>query len=522
VDLYTFVVTDFVIHDTRALHNDTLHLSHSAYVDGDMVANHLISMGDFDNGGYHTADYVPAGQSPGLADVVINDPEAKVAFVFQLVNAGNVPADTLTGRMAASADQLAGITAGLAGAGAAGIGDAVTSAAFPIGLLLEAFANVWAWLTVDCDGPVAVDQLSGPRYVIDATTDNGTGLVQIQRRYPGTDSPTGCGGNSNYEVTWSLQHRRRWVPVTDPVNGQFTSDTALSAVTHYGAVHAFGVGANGLINHARTFTGAAWSVDTLGSFRIGGLPVTAVSFDDRLWVLGVLADGSISTLAYTVDGGTWVQDAAGPPAGLLTAEPVAAAVFRHRLCLLARDSATGHLRMTSTADLQLWTPWADVPQPGIPAVSPVAAAVLAGPLLTETLHIFGVFNTGKPPINVAVMHNSTTDGVTWAGWNEVESGVRPPGAPLSDQPLDVAAGVFRDRICLASRWESASALETTCYLAENFSADGVNWSGWRGPASDVIFQPAATAGLAAVGHHLYLFTPLLDTANSQATNVWVH
>lgn len=85
-----------------------------------MVANHLISMGDFDNGGYHTADYVPAGQSPGLADVVINDPEAKVAFIFQLVNAGNVPTDTLTGRMAASADQLAGITPAWPGPGRPG------------------------------------------------------------------------------------------------------------------------------------------------------------------------------------------------------------------------------------------------------------------------------------------------------------------------------------------------------------------------------------------------------------------
>src|SRR5215467_7251993 len=49
VDIYTFVVENFIIHDTRALHSDTLYLYYSAYLDGDLVANHLISMGDLDN-----------------------------------------------------------------------------------------------------------------------------------------------------------------------------------------------------------------------------------------------------------------------------------------------------------------------------------------------------------------------------------------------------------------------------------------------------------------------------------------
>ena len=106
MDLYTYTVEDFIITDTRALHNDTLKLSYAAYVNGDFVANpRLISLGDFDNGEYSTVDYVPSDQSPGLADVVINDPTAKVTFIFQLVNAGNVPEGALTGRLAATADQ---------------------------------------------------------------------------------------------------------------------------------------------------------------------------------------------------------------------------------------------------------------------------------------------------------------------------------------------------------------------------------------------------------------------------------
>ena len=137
MDLYTFTVEDFIIHDTRAVHNDTLRLSYTAYVDGDMVASRLISLGDFDNGEYSTIDYVPSDVGPSLGPVVINDPAAKCAFIFQLVNAGNVPEGALSGRVAATADQLAGITAGLAGAGAIDAGAALSSAAFPAGLLLE-------------------------------------------------------------------------------------------------------------------------------------------------------------------------------------------------------------------------------------------------------------------------------------------------------------------------------------------------------------------------------------------------
>ena len=85
MDLYTFTVEEFFIHDTRAAHNDTLGLGYAAYVDGDLVASRLISLGDFDNGEYSTIDYVPSDVGPSLAPVVINDPAAKSAFIFQLI-----------------------------------------------------------------------------------------------------------------------------------------------------------------------------------------------------------------------------------------------------------------------------------------------------------------------------------------------------------------------------------------------------------------------------------------------------
>jgi hypothetical protein len=78
-------------------------------------------------------------------------------------------------------------------------------------------------------------------------------------------------------------------------------------------VHAFGVLPGGQITHARTFTGASWTVDPVGSFQLSELPVSAAGFADRLHIIGVKADQLVSVLAYTVDGGSWAAPVGGPP-----------------------------------------------------------------------------------------------------------------------------------------------------------------------------------------------------------------
>jgi hypothetical protein len=62
----------------------------------------------------------------------------------------------------------------------------------------------------------------------------------------------------------------------------------------------------------------------------------------------------------------------------------------------------------------------------------------------------------------------------------------------------------------------------------NFSEDGANWSGWRIPQYDVdpAFDPAdlqftATAALAALGNHLYIFATALEELNFRH-GVWVY
>ncbi len=143
---------------------------------------------------------------------MINDPTSKVASIFQLLNSDNVPNEIVNGRIIATADQLAGITAGLAGADS--LGEALVSGTFWAVLAIEAFANFYSWLTVDCDGPVAIDQISGPRYVLDAWTDTSTRSVNFARNYSGSPQSVDCH-KSNYEVTWWLRHSRAWVKVLD-------------------------------------------------------------------------------------------------------------------------------------------------------------------------------------------------------------------------------------------------------------------------------------------------------------------
>ena len=260
---------------------------------------------------------------------------------------------------------------------------------------------------------MAVDQLSGPRYVVDAWADDdttGTSTIVREQHYPGVDSPDGCGGNSDYTVGWLVQHWRGWAEVVDATENGLQSAAGVSAAAHHGAVHAFGVTPGGVVTHARTFTGSSWLVATAGTFGLSDLPVSAASFADRLYVIGVLADQTVAVLAFTTDGGSWPQHGDRQPAAIKTVQPVAVTPFANRLHLIARDSSTGSLVMTSASDLLRWSPWTPLPASGLTPPSPVAAA-----WLTDRLYLFGITDTKNPPRSTEVVVSSTQDGVTWTG-----------------------------------------------------------------------------------------------------------
>jgi hypothetical protein len=92
-----------------------------------------------------------------------------------------------------------------------GVAATVANWPFVVGLVAEAFATLYTWLTVDCDGPVAVDQVAGPRYLLDEWLDQNGETLKFDRSYPGTDSPE--GGGLSY-----LAHHRTGCLVVSPAS----------------------------------------------------------------------------------------------------------------------------------------------------------------------------------------------------------------------------------------------------------------------------------------------------------------
>jgi hypothetical protein len=505
VDTYSLDIEKFTIHHTRALDEDTLWLNMSTFVDGVLANSWSLRLGEFDDGVHPVAHAVRA--RPGT---VINDPDAKVVLNFQLVNSGdgNVDPDALSGRLAATADQMAGIVAGIA----------TLTGHLEIAIGLEIGANLWTWLDTDCDGPIAAGQIDGPRYLLDFQTDNLAHSVRTIKNYPGQNSPTGCGGNSNYDLVWWLHHDRTWLPVVDSGDPptQMVSVAGAGAAAHNGMLHVFGIDpVTTNVNHGASLTGGDWRVDGVGFSEYALKHLCAVSFNDRLQVFGVAEDQTVVAESYTVDGASWFKEDSQPPA-FHTNQAIATVEFLDRLRVFARDQATGKLRVTSTDDVRVWLQWADVTAAGLVPQSAVAGAVLNG-----TLHLFGIYDTGKKPAHV-VVHTSTQDGHTWAAWDMVEAGLPPLDAPAG-VPLDVAAGTFDGRVYVATRWQTTSGpQQQTTTLDLNFSGDGENWSGWRAPESyESDFTPTGTVALAAVHNHLYIASPRL-MPDGDTTQIWAY
>src|SRR5690606_5191471 len=56
-----------------------------------------------------------------------------------------------------------------------------------------------------CDGVVAVELRAMMGRDLYLLTDSGRNTVQVTTQHPGTGSPTACGSNSDYDVTWTIK-----------------------------------------------------------------------------------------------------------------------------------------------------------------------------------------------------------------------------------------------------------------------------------------------------------------------------
>lgn len=177
---YNFVLDSCRITNTRSVHEDTDYASLGVSVSNAMVGTpQTKSLGNLNNG-VHPINLV-VGPTPVAAD-----PNIPVAMAFQIVNSGHTDYSTIVDALSAGTGAL--IDSYLPGAGSA------------TGVVLKYLGGI---LTANCDGPVAVDKIVTNGQQLAEWTASGQHSVTTY--YPGTDSPTGCGSNSEYYVTWHVE-----------------------------------------------------------------------------------------------------------------------------------------------------------------------------------------------------------------------------------------------------------------------------------------------------------------------------
>jgi len=141
------------------------------------------------------------------------NPGDSVIFNYHVINSGQ-PEPQALAYLEQTLEKVtsAGVTA-LAQALSAALGAAIggiLGLAIPVPLLGSALgalgglllSKAWGFLFADCDGPVAAALHIWSSNYLAAVTSGGA--FTNTENHPGVNSPTGCGGNSNYNVTWSI------------------------------------------------------------------------------------------------------------------------------------------------------------------------------------------------------------------------------------------------------------------------------------------------------------------------------
>lgn len=163
----------------------------------------------------------PDESQTNLLDVepVSVDLAEPMSFSYLVVNNGHADRDKILQALAAAGDSLS-----LSGSSsmqeqiAQGIAQfvqvkllAATAISVPVVGSILALAEKWvlgklsAAIFKSCDGVVAVEMRAMMGRDLFIMTDHGRKTVTVTTVHPGTTSPTACGANSEYEVTWSIK-----------------------------------------------------------------------------------------------------------------------------------------------------------------------------------------------------------------------------------------------------------------------------------------------------------------------------
>jgi len=187
---YHFAIDEMDPKTTRGLLNDQNYVSSSIKTGGWPVFNETRF--------YHDVSGPPFLVNMNFTPITV-EPCEKLVFNYLIVNNGHADRATFDKAIAEIGSAIAtkGVT-WLVGSSAPVIGSILGAAA---GKLTGMFIGI---VFADCDGPVAFEQVefSGKELQLLVTSD--THPHRVTTSHPGTDSPTLCGANSLYEVSWSI------------------------------------------------------------------------------------------------------------------------------------------------------------------------------------------------------------------------------------------------------------------------------------------------------------------------------
>jgi hypothetical protein len=182
---YLFFLDSFDIHTTRAVDEDTDHVTYAVQVGNQHPQPITVHLGDVDDGHHDLR-----GRGLQFGPLLVPDPNTPISFNFQIINNGHDDDANIEQKATAAALALLAKVFSLS-----------TPWTAVLGVIVDILGGIFF---ADCDGPVAVDQINLTGATLWAWTQ-GIGLHRETKHYPGTDSPIGCGDNSSYDVTWGIQ-----------------------------------------------------------------------------------------------------------------------------------------------------------------------------------------------------------------------------------------------------------------------------------------------------------------------------
>jgi hypothetical protein len=218
VNIYSFKLEMFHIDNTRSRHEDTDTVDFGLQIGTQQLPVQSFFAGDVNNGDH--------GVNLVFGSVLATDADTPVAISYEIYNGDAsklaIGLDSLAKKILTQVIDQTVKTSGVSDNGFPNLSSGEAGADIP--QKENPFLDTSSWSTVffesifvgvggfffpDCDGFVAADGIGGRKRVWDKLIDaSGGATLRTSMHYPGSDSPSGCGSNSDYSVTWSVTRER--------------------------------------------------------------------------------------------------------------------------------------------------------------------------------------------------------------------------------------------------------------------------------------------------------------------------